>query len=197
MDIKDVAIVVLAAGNARRFGADKLMADLDGMPLGGRAAAQLAQLDAAAHIAVCQVGAAITPHYLKLGYTIAENRYAERGLSCSLHLAVEAAAQTEAQALLILLADMPFVQTSHVVALIAACDGEIIASSDGKQSMPPAIFPRDSWPRLLEAEGDAGARHILLNASTRTAPKGSLRDIDTPDDLAASKAQPLGIGSVT
>jgi molybdenum cofactor cytidylyltransferase len=193
MDIKDVAIVLLAAGNARRFGADKLMADLDGMPLGVRAAAQMGQLGAAAHIAVCQPDAAITPHYLKLGYTIAENRHAESGLSGSLHLAVEAAAQTEAQALLILLADMPFVELAHVVALIASSDGEIIASSDGTQSMPPAIFPRAAWSRLLEAEGDAGARHILLNASTRTAPEGSLRDIDTPDDLAASKAPPLGL----
>jgi CTP:molybdopterin cytidylyltransferase MocA len=93
MDIKDVAIVLLAAGNARRFGADKLMADLDGMPLGVRAAAQMGQLGAAAHIAVCQPGAAIAEHYLKLGYTIAENRHAESGLSGSLHLAVEAAAQ--------------------------------------------------------------------------------------------------------
>ena len=193
MDIKDVAIVVLAAGNARRFGADKLMADLDGMPLGVRAAVQLVQLDAVAHIAVCQPEAPIAPHYLKLGYAIAENRHAERGLSGSLHLAVEAAAQTEAQALLILLADMPFVELAHVAALIASCDGEIIASSDGTQSMPPAIFPRAAWSRLLEAEGDAGARHILLNASTRTAPEGSLRDIDTPDDLAASKAPPLGL----
>ena len=110
-----------------------------------------------------------------------------------MHLAIEAAAQTEAQALLILLADMPFVQTFHVAALIAGCDGEILASSDGIQSMPPAIFPRDSWTRLLDTEGDAGARHILLNASTRTAPEGSLRDIDTPDDLAASKAPPHGL----
>ena len=193
MDIKDVAIVLLAAGNARRFGADKLMADLDGMPLGVRAAAQMGQLDAAAHIAVCQPDAAIAPHYLKLGYTIAENRHAESGLSGSLHLAVEAAAQTEAQALVILLADMPFVELAHVAALIAGCDGEILASSDGIQSMPPAIFPRDSWSRLLDTEGDAGARHILTCAHTLAAPEGSLRDIDTPDDLAASKAPPLGL----
>jgi molybdenum cofactor cytidylyltransferase len=197
MDIKDVAIVVLAAGNARRFGADKLMADLDGMPLGMRAAVQLVQLDAAAHIAVCQPEAPIAPHYLKLGYTIAENRHAERGLSGSLHLAVEAAAQTEAQAMLILLADMPFVRASHIAALIAGCDGEIVASSDGIQSIPPAIFPRDSWPRLLEAEGDAGARHILACSHTLAAPEGSLRDIDTPDDLAASKAPPLGLDRST
>lgn len=193
MDIKDVAIVVLAAGNARRFGADKLMADLDGMPLGVHAAAQLAQLGAAAHFALCQPEAPIAPLYVKLGYTIVENRHVEHGLSGSLHLAVEAAAQTKAQALLITLADMPCVALAHVVALIAACDGEIIASSDGKQSMPPAIFPRDSWPRLLETEGDAGARHILSNVSTLTAPKGSLRDIDTPDDLTASKTYLLGI----
>ena len=112
-------------------------------------------------------------------------------------LAVEAAAQTEAQALLILLADMPFVRASHIAALIAACDGEIVASSDGIQSMPPAIFPRDSWSRLLDTEGDAGARHILTCAHTLAAPEGSLRDIDTPDDLAASKAPPLGLDRST
>ncbi|OYY71113.1 MAG: hypothetical protein B7Y00_00840 [Sphingomonadales bacterium 17-56-6] len=193
MDIKDVAIVVLAAGNARRFGADKLMADLDGMPLGLHAAAQLAQLGAAAHFALCQPSAAIAPHFLQLGFTIVENRHVEKGLSGSLHLAVAAAAQTKAQALLITLADMPCVALAHVAALIAACDGEILASSDGIQSMPPAIFPRDSWPHLLETEGDAGARPILSNVSTLTAPLGSLRDIDTPDDLTASKARPLGI----
>ena len=38
MQAKDVAIVLLAAGNARRFGADKLMADFDGAPLGARVA---------------------------------------------------------------------------------------------------------------------------------------------------------------
>jgi CTP:molybdopterin cytidylyltransferase MocA len=46
---------------------------------------------------------------------------------------------------------------------------------------------------LLETKGDAGARQILVRARSLAAPIGSLRDIDTPDDLAASKCLPLGI----
>ncbi|MFN3619650.1 nucleotidyltransferase family protein [Sphingorhabdus sp.] len=190
MEAKHVAIAVLAAGNARRFGSDKLMADLDGAPLGLPVAQQLAQVDAAAHFAVCQPQATIASHYADLGYDIIDNPQADLGLSVSLHLAVEAAAKTEAQALLVALADMPFVPASHVEALIAACEGETIQSSDANQPMPPAIFPRAMWALLLETKGDAGARQILLNAMTLAAPTGSLRDIDTPDDLAASKALP-------
>lgn len=190
MDSKHVAIAILAAGNARRFGSDKLMAELDGVLLGVRAAQQLAQVDAAAHFVVCQPEAAIAPHYADLGYDIIDNPHADLGLSGSLRLAVAAAAKTDAQALLVALADMPFVPAFHVEALITACEGDIIQSSDANQSMPPAIFPRSTWPLLLETKGDAGARQILLNANTLTAPAGSLRDIDTPDDLAASKAVP-------
>ena len=193
MEAKQVAIIVLAAGNARRFGSDKLMADLDGAPMGVRAARNLADIDAAAHFAVCQPEAAIASLYAEAGYAVVENPHAELGLSGSLHLAVAAAAKTQAQALLIALADMPFIMASHIDALIQACDGEIIASSDGNQSMPPAIFPRTTWPFLLETKGDAGARQILARAHSLAAPARSLRDIDTPDDLAASKSLPLGI----
>jgi molybdenum cofactor cytidylyltransferase len=193
MEAKQVAIIVLAAGNARRFGSDKLMADLDGAPLGLRAARNLAEIDAAAHFAVCQPEAVIASLYAEAGYAVVENPHAELGLSGSLHLAVAAAAKTQAQALLIALADMPFIMASHIDALIQACDGEIIASSDGNQSMPPAIFPRTNWPLLLETKGDAGARQILGRARSLAAPARSLRDIDTPDDLAASKSLPLGL----
>ncbi len=193
MEAKQVAIVVLAAGHGRRFGADKLMADLDGAPLGIRAARNLAGIDAAAHFAVCQPGAAIAPYYADLGYYIVENSNANLGLSSSLHLAVGAAAATKAQALLIVLADMPFIMPAHIDALITACDHDIIASTDGGQAMPPAIFPRSTWPLLLETKGDAGARQLLSKARHLAAPLGSLRDIDTPDDLAASKSPLLGL----
>lgn len=187
MQPKDVAIVLLAAGNARRFGSDKLMADFEGAPLGARAAHELAGVAAAAHFAVCQPDALIAAHYTRLGFDIVDNPRAELGLSGSLHLAVEAALRTDAQALLIALADMPFVHAAHVQALIAACSDNVVASFDGNQPMPPAIFPRSHWPDLLAAVGDAGARHILAQAEKIAAPAGTLCDIDTPDDLAASK----------
>lgn len=193
MEAKQVVIAVLAAGNARRFGSDKLMADLDGAPLGVRAARTLADMGAAAHFAVCQPKAVIASLYTGAGYAVVENSNVNLGLSGSLHLAVAAAAKTQAHALLIALADMPFITAAHIDALIMACDGEILASSDGNQPMPPAIFPRATWPFLLETTGDAGARQILARARTLPAPIGSLRDIDTPDDLAASKLLPLGI----
>jgi molybdenum cofactor cytidylyltransferase len=153
----------------------------------------LAGIDAAAHFAVCQPGAAIAPYYADLGYFIVENANADLGLSSSLHFAVGAAAVTKAQALLIVLADMPFIMPAHIDGLIAACDHDIIASTDGGQSMPPVIFPRATWPLLLDTKGDAGARQLLSNARHLAAPLGSLRDIDTPDDLAASKSLSLGL----
>ncbi|MEY3623125.1 MAG: hypothetical protein RLZZ407_684 [Pseudomonadota bacterium] len=187
MQAKDVAIVLLAAGNARRFGADKLMADFEGAPLGLRAAHELVGVAAAAHFAVCQPEARIAAHYTRLGFDIVDNANPGIGLSGSLHLAVEAALRTDAQALLIALADMPFVQAAHVEALMAACADDVVASFDGHQPMPPAIFPRSHWPDLLATVGDAGARHILAHAEKLTAPAGTLCDIDTADDLAASK----------
>ena len=187
MQAKDVAIVLLAAGNARRFGADKLMVDFEGKPLGAHAAHELVSVAAAAHFAVCQPDAIIAAHYKRLGFDIVDNPNPGIGLSGSLHLAVEAALRTDARALLIGLADMPFVQAAHVQALIAACTDNVVASFDGHQPLPPAIFPRSHWPDLLATVGDAGARHILAGAEKLTAPAGTLCDIDTADDLAASK----------
>lgn len=187
MQAKDVAIVLLAAGNARRFGADKLMADFEGTPMGARVAHELVSVAAAAHFAVCQPDALIAAHYKRLGFDIVDNPNPGIGLSGSLHFAVEAAMRTSAQALLIALADMPFVGATYVEALMAACTDNVVASFDGNQPMPPAIFPRAYWPDLLATAGDAGARHILAGSEKIPAPAGTLCDIDTPDDLAASK----------
>ena len=187
MPYADIAVAVLAAGRGVRFGSDKLMTDLDGRPMGLHIAQTLEQMGFGWRLAVCGNGAASMQHFSAAGFQIFTNSTPETGQAHSLHLAVKAAQATEAKALLVVLADMPFVSAKHIAALVAAYDGNIVASTNGTAPMPPAIFPRDTWPMLLATTGDAGARGLLKNARLIAAPSAELRDIDTPADLSASK----------
>ena len=178
----DIAVAVLAAGQGRRFGSDKLIADLGGMPVGVHIAQTLTQMPFGWRFAVCSKGAASVQHFCSTGFAVIENAEPETGQSHSLHLAVKAAELTGATALLVLLADMPFVTKSHLEKLFAEGDG-VIASTSGNRPMPPALFPRNVWPELLLTTGDAGARNLLRQATLVTAPQSELRDIDVPADL--------------
>jgi molybdenum cofactor cytidylyltransferase len=183
----EIAVVVLAAGRGVRFGSDKLMVELNDAPLGLHVAQTLAPMGFGWRFAVCSQSAALVQHFSEAGFEIIVNDSPEAGQAHSLHLAVKAAMATDAKALLVALADMPFVSAGHIAALVAGYDGKIAASTDGSARMPPAIFPRASWPELLATVGDAGARGLLEGARLIAAPALKLRDIDTPADLPASK----------
>ena len=181
-DCDNIAVAVLAAGQGRRFGSDKLMADLDGLPLGLHIAQTLQKMPFGWRIAVYSKGAALTHRFSTAGFDIIVNAEPEKGQSHSLHLAVRAVQATEATALLVVLADMPFVTKGHVEKLLAKT-GEIVASTSGDGPMPPALFRRNVWPQLLTTTGDAGARDLLKDALLVHAPPSELRDIDVPADM--------------
>ncbi len=181
MDCADIAVTVLAAGQARRFGSDKLMAPLDGLPLGLHIARTLTPMGFGWRFAVCQTGASLAQHFAAIGFAVIDNAASEQGQAASLHLAVRVAERTPARALLVTLADMPFVTRAHL-ASVAAGKG-LTASSFGNSPMPPALFPRSYWPMLLATDGDSGARALLRDADLVTAPSDELRDIDVVDDL--------------
>lgn len=183
----DVVVALLAAGQGVRFGSDKLLAEIDGEPLGLKAAKKLMEIPFGCHFAVCKSDSVLAKQFAGLGFAAVLNDEPERGQAHSLHLAVKAAMTTNAKALLVTLADMPFVSTAHLTALVAAYDGKITASTDGQSSMPPAIFPRQSWPDLLAISGDTGARALLKGALAVRCAEGEVRDIDTLADLSASK----------
>lgn len=181
-DFADIAVAVLAAGQGKRFGSNKLMADLDGRPVGLHVSEMLGKLSFGWCFSVCSRGAALLQHFSAAGFETIENSAPEKGQSHSLHLAVEAARATNATALLLVLADMPFVSAAHIEKLMGAGDG-IIASTDGKRPMPPVLFPREVWPHLLATTSDTGARGLLRNAKLINAPASELRDIDVVADL--------------
>lgn len=172
-----VAAVLLAAGRSRRFGeADKLLAELDGKPLARHAADTLAGIGFGALIVVTTPAlAGVFPDFAAI-----VNDCPDEGQSRSIRLGVEAAAGS--QAALVALADMPFVSDAHYRRLFAAHE-RLTASSRIGTAMPPALFDRSLFPKLVALEGDQGARALLGGAVLVEAPAGDLRDIDTPDDL--------------
>jgi molybdenum cofactor cytidylyltransferase len=180
-DCADIAVAILAAGRASRFGSDKLMMPVKGVPLGTRIATTIAPMDFGWHFAICAVDSPIAEHYADLGFNIVENDKPESGQAHSLHLAVKATMATTARSLLVTLADMPFVSRDHLAAV--ARTGNLTASTNGRSPMPPALFPREYWPALLSTKGDAGARSLLQAAQLVFAPPDELRDIDVAADL--------------
>lgn len=186
MECDDIAFVILAAGLSKRYGADKLVASLDGLALGSHIARTAEKMKFGWRFAVCGHRSAIAMQYSAMGFEILENQNSQSGQAHSLHLAVEAAVKTDAKAILITLADMPFITARHL-ARIATCD-VLTASTEGTLVMPPALFPRGCWPELLKTAGDTGARALLQQAHKLTVPAEELRDIDVPGDLIRPKA---------
>lgn len=183
MDLSDIALVLLAAGQSRRFGTNKLAASLHGVRVARHVADRLAALPFARHFVVTRPETPLLPGYACLPLIPAD---APQGRS--LAVGVAAARQAGARAVMVALADMPLVPDSHVRALLAAFAGDRIASRSATGTpMPPALFGAQHFAALESLDGDRGAGALLRDAPFVTLPPGTERDIDTPADLAEAE----------
>lgn len=178
------ALVLLAAGRSRRFGAaDKLAAPLEGLPLGLHIVEALAVIPFARRVGV------VSGTHLDLagrGYEVVVNPAPEAGLSGSLRLGVDHAIAPGVEAILIVLADMPRITAAHVMRLLDLAEGAsaLVASTDGTAPRPPALFGRDHFAALRSATGDAGMRDLIHAGRLVTTGAHELADVDTVEDLA-------------
>lgn len=180
-EFSHIVLVLLAAGHSRRFGKPKLGEKLHGKTLVHYAASTLYEAGFAHKIAV--VG---DEHWGldKFDFTLVPTNATTQ--SGSLVAGITAALIKKPRAVMVALGDMPFVPLAHYRRLVGAFDGRCIASSNGTNVMPPAIFGPAHYGALCEVTGDNGARSILQNAPLVKASTLELSDIDTPDQLAAA-----------
>ena len=117
------------------------------------------------------------------GFLTTPNAQPGAGMASSLRLGIVAAG--DAQAVLILLADMPFVTRDHLEHLMATYNPEIgsVASSLKGVGQPPAIISRAYFDLLGELEGDEGARRIIRGGLLVEAADDVLADIDDQQAL--------------
>jgi molybdenum cofactor cytidylyltransferase len=174
--------VVLAAGEGRRFGGDKLRAELRGRPLvtWALSAAQEAALDETAVV----TGADDLDDLVPAGVTRLANPDWAAGQSSSLQVAVAHAEAVGHDVLVVGLGDTPFV-TAEVWRAVAAAEAPIATAEFEGQRRPPVRLAREVWP-LLPTEGDEGARVLLRQRPdlvTAVPCAGEPADVDTQGDL--------------
>ena len=195
---RNIAALVLAAGRSSRMGGpNKLLAEISGRPL-ARIAVEQALASRARPVIV------VTGHQRErmeaalagLPVQFAHNQHFADGLATSLRAGISAL-PADVDGTIVCLGDMPQVDAAMIDRLIDAIDpgkGALIAvpSIDGKRGNP-VVWSRRFFPELMAVEGDIGARHLIGRYSEAVvevpfAGTAALTDIDTPEALAAVKA---------
>jgi CTP:molybdopterin cytidylyltransferase MocA len=163
------------------MGAPKAVLRVDGARLVDRAVSALREGGCAEVLAVVRVGVDVT------GARVLVNNEPDRGMRSSLALAVDAAG-ADADALAVLLVDLPGVSTAAIRAVITAWQpGRIaVASYQGRRGHPTVMAPQ-LWRAALGLAGpDEGARAYLAayaDLLDEVEVEGDPSDLDTPEDL--------------
>ena len=87
---------------------------------------------------------------------------------------------------LITLADMPLITNKILDDLLALNAPVAACTADGTTKTVPATFSQETFARILELNGDKGARDIFENTpavATLRVPSKALFDVDFPTDL--------------
>ena len=176
--------ILLAAGAGSRFRASehKLLAILRGRPVYCWAfdAVVSAGLDAV----IIVTGAASLDPTTMPEATIVHNPDWASGQATSLQCARRAAEALGMDAMVVGLADQPFITAAAWRSVANAPADIAVATYDGRRGNP-VLLRRAIWP-LLPSEGDQGARSLMTRRPdlvVEVACTGSPADIDTMEDL--------------
>jgi molybdenum cofactor cytidylyltransferase len=183
-----VTAIVLAAGASTRMGRNKLLLDVGGQSLVRRAVR-----------AVIEGG--VDEVVVVLGHEEDRVRAELRGLAClpvvnpdhaegagtSVRTGVRQAAS--ADAVMVVLADMPFVTAEMIAALVEryrATRPLLVVSHYGDVQAPPTLYDRALFEELLAIPGERCAKQVVKRHETEAEvvpwPAAALRDIDVPAD---------------
>lgn len=180
--------VLMASGIARRFGENKLLHPVDGIPMIERAMGILPPEMFSKAVVVSSY-----PEILRLagtkGYTAIENPDPEQGQSVSVRLGTQALSDMDG--ILYAVCDQPWLRKESVERLIkefSAAPDCIRALSWAGRKGNPVVFPKALFPELLAVTGDRGGGVVIrahpgLLRLTEAGGPEELLDIDSPTDL--------------
>jgi molybdenum cofactor cytidylyltransferase len=193
-----IAAIVLAAGQSRRMGRNKLLIEIDGAAMVERAVdAALASAAGPVIVVTGHEAPSIRTRLAGRDVVLVDNPDYAQGLSTSLRRGIAALPET-ADGLVVCLADMPGIDARLIDRLIAAFNPvegrEIIAPTRHGKRGNPVLWGNRFLPELAGVSGDSGAKHLLGSypeylVEIEAEDDGVLTDLDTPEALAAWHAR--------
>ena len=185
--------VVMAAGNARRFGENKLAAEVRGRSLIRRALEAVPPEAFGAVAVVTQY-----PEVLELAeafhFTAVENRHPDLGISHTIRLGLEALGDCDGA--LFQVSDQPLLRRESIraeVEFFRRHPDKLVGLSHGGVRGNPCIFPAAYFPELLALTEDRGGSSVIRRHEEDLllveVPADELEDVDTPQALRAMKEQ--------
>ena len=179
-----VGALILAAGEGRRFGGTKQVAELDGRPLLSYALAAVS---------------GITPRVIVLGHAAEEilaavDLQGAEAVVCAEWADGQAAslkcglAALDTDAVVVVLGDQPGITAAALDAVLSAGgDEDAVRATYGGMASHPVLLRAPLLARAGALRGDVGFRDLLRGASVREVEVGHLADpadIDTKEELA-------------
>jgi molybdenum cofactor cytidylyltransferase len=192
-----VAAIVLAAGSSRRMGTNKLLLPLEGESLVRRTVGRCLAADFDRVVVVLgHESERVAGELSGLACDTFVNSAHARGVGTSIRAGVGCVAN-DADAVAIVLADMPFVTTDMlrtVTSWYRATRPPVVVSEYGGVQAPPTLYDRALFAKLLAIPDDSGGKMVAqANGDLRVAvafPANARRDLDATDEYLRARSLP-------
>lgn len=166
-----IAMIILAAGNSRRFGGNKLLYEIDGRPMYKHIFGQISKAKSEIETEnkiVCSI--AVVTQYETIaetargnGVQVLYNLHPDRGISLSVQIGLKA--HLDADAALFTVSDQPWLTSETIIGLVKTfLDSKrgIACVSYQEKLGNPCIFKKKYYEELLALEGDKGGKKIIM-----------------------------------
>ena len=194
-----IPVLILAAGTSSRMrGTDKLMEDVDGIPLLRRSVQRALTTSCAVFVALPAVPHARYEVLSGLTVTSIPVGNAAEGINASLRTGLAALPQNT-DAAMVLLADMPDLTTDDLNTVMQAVDlkSETLiwrATTQTGAAGHPIVFSKTLFAEIITLSGDKGGSEVVKKHHNQTLyiplPGNRARtDLDTPEAWASWRLQ--------